>query len=874
MVAPLLATKIHVPPLRPGIVTRPRLVTRLDEVLERPSGVGLVSASAGFGKTTLISQWVVGTGHPAAWLSLDEGDGDVARFLGYLISALQTLDPDFGAGLLNLLQSPQPPPVEILLTALLNEIAALPGPFILVLDDYHTLDSEPVDDALNFLVGNLPPQMRLVIASREDPPLPLARLRVRGQLTELRAANLRFTPAEAADFLNRMMGLNLPAEDIAALESRTEGWIAGLQLAALSMQGNSDITAFIQSFTGSHRFVLDYLMEEVLRHQPQDIQDFLLRTSILDRMCGPLCDAVLGTLNTSSHLLETLERGNLFIVPLDNERRWYRYHHLFGDFLRQRLLASALTEDENGIAELHIHASQWLEQNDLLPEAFQHAVAANDVSRAERLAESPAMPRHFRSVSNTIIRWLDGLPKAVKDARPSLWVRSAAANLVAGQTAGVAESLQAAETALQAFPAEDPQTRSLTGRIASARATLALTQYQPAEIFAHARRALEYLPPEDLASRFTAFWAMGFASYLQGNRAAALENYQQAVAAARVSGEPFPLILSTSGLGHVQELETRLREAVQTYESVLPLAGEHPIPSFTEIYIGLARVYYEWNDLERAADYGEKSLHLAHQYDKNVDRFLISEAFLARLKLAQGNRQAAANLLTRPAQAAQQPNFAQRMPEVIADLVIVSLGLGQLAAAGEFAKTHPLPLSQARVLLAQGKPASALHVLDALGAEMESRGWQDEKLRALVLQSLALHALDQKDSAAQTLAEALTLAEPDGFIRLFVDEGEPMRLLLLDWKQGAADLRLRTYADGILAAFPGPTTGSLLPEMLTPREVEVLGLIALGLSNTEISQRLYLALNTVKGYNQKIFGKLQAQNRTEAVARARELGLL
>ena len=396
MSIPILATKLYIPPLRPKVILRPHLIERLNEGLHRTPGVTVIAAPAGFGKSTLASEWISACHRPAAWLSLDEGDNDPTRFLTYLVAALQTIAPNIGKGVLAALDAsqPQPPSSEALLTTLLNEIAALPDQLILVLDDYHAIDSKSIDEALTFLLKHLPSQMHLVITTREDPHLPLARLRARGQLTELRAADLRFTPAEAAEFLNQVMGLNLSAEDIAALETRTEGWIAGLQLAALAMlamQGHQDTASFIQSFTGSHHFIMDYLIEEVLQQQAKSVQTFLLRTSILDRMCGPLCDAVMLTSSASGQeTLESLERANLFIVPLDNERRWYRYHHLFGDLLRQRLRQSfpSTTEDDNNhVNELHIRASRWYEDNGFGLEAFQHAAAAHDVDRADRLIE-------------------------------------------------------------------------------------------------------------------------------------------------------------------------------------------------------------------------------------------------------------------------------------------------------------------------------------------------------------------------------------------------------------------------------------------------------------------------------------------------------
>src|ERR687885_49770 len=393
MSTPVIATKLFIPPLRPNAVPRSRLIARLNEGLHRK--LTLIPAPAGFGKTTLVSAWVAGYGQPTAWLSLDDGDNDPACFLTYLVAALQTIAPNIGAGVLGVLQSPQPSPAESILTALLNEITIIPNNFVLILDDYHLLDAKPVDHALTFLLEHLPPQMHLVITTREDPQLPLARLRARGQMTELRAADLRFTAAEAAVFLKEAMGLELAADDIAALEDRTEGWIAGLQLAALSLQAQHDASNFIQSFTGSHHFIMDYLVEEVLHQQPTSVQTFLLRTSILDRLCGPLCDSVLRDPSGSGQAtLEYVERANLFLVPLDNERRWYRYHHLFADLLRQRLHQAGGSAGD--VTELHSRASEWYEDNGLELEAFLHAAAVNDLDRAERLIEGQGVPLQFR----------------------------------------------------------------------------------------------------------------------------------------------------------------------------------------------------------------------------------------------------------------------------------------------------------------------------------------------------------------------------------------------------------------------------------------------------------------------------------------------
>jgi LuxR family maltose regulon positive regulatory protein len=890
----LLSTKLYIPSTRSQLVSRPHLIQQLDESLH--CKLALISAPAGFGKTTLVSTWVTqkleGDGtkkeagktahsYKAAWLSLDPGDSDPARFLTYLIAALQTIAPNFGEGLLGALQSPQLPPIESILTSLVNEIAAMPEHFILVLDDYHVIDSGPVDEALAFLIENQPQQMSVIIATREDPDLPLARLRARGQLTELRAADLRFTPSEAAQFLNQVMKLHLSPENIAALEARTEGWIAGLQLAALSMQGDQDSKNFIQSFTGSHRFVLDYLMEEVLARQPERVQTFLLRTSILERMCGPLCDAVL--LDPSipgQETLERLERANLFIVPLDNKRRWYRYHHLFADLLRQRLQQSSASagNGEGFVNELHLRASQWYEDNGLELEAFQHAAAGNDIERAERLIDGTRIPLHFSGGVTPILEWLESLPTEVKNTRPSLWWRHAAMLLINGQTIGVGENLQAAEAALARIlqgAEPDEQTRNLIGQIAAASATLALTRYDVEGMLTQSRRALEYLHPQNLFTRATANWSLGFAHTLLGDRAAARQAFTEGISLSQKIGAVFSAILSMIGLGTIQEADNQLRQAAETYRHILQLAGDHPQQIIGEAHLGLARVFYEWNDLDAAEQHTEQSLRLARQYESFIDRFIIAEVFLARLKLAQGDVEAAAALLVETDRSVREHNFVYRMPEVAAAQVLVFLSQGDLAAAAHLAQTHNLPTSQARVLLVQGDPSAALAVLGSWRRQVEEKGWKDEQLKAMILQALTYYARGDHTEALQTLADALALAEPGGFIRIFVDEGLSMARLL---SEAAAQGIMPGYVNILLAAFEEETKSSSpaqsLIETLSPRELEVLQLIAQGLTNDEIGKRLFLALDTVKGHNRRIFDKLQVQRRTEAVARARELGLL
>ncbi len=906
MSTPILATKLHIPSPRPKVVSRPRLIERLNEGLYRK--LTLISAPAGFGKTTLVSEWLAGCSQPAAWLSLDERDNDPTRFLVYLISALQMVAAQqpsvgtIGEGVLTVLQSPQPPPTESVLTPLLNEITTIPDHFVVVLDDYHLIDAKPVDNALAFLVEHLPPQMHMVMATREDPPLPLARLRARSQLTELRATDLRFTPTEAATFLNQAMGLNLSAEEIAALETRTEGWIAGLQLAALAlrglasqglasqgqllMQGHEDTTDFIKSFTGSHRFVLDYLVEEVLQQQPESVQTFLLRTSILDRMCGPLCDAVLhkgagqhaASSDAGQATLEYLERANLFIVPLDAERRWYRYHHLFADLLRQRVTSSAGGE-KRGVAELHRRASQWYEDNGLEIEAFHHAAAANDVERAVRLVEGRGMPLHFRGAVVPVLNWLASLPTSLLDARPSLWVMYASALLFVSQLTDVEHKLQAAEAALQSA-APDDKTRDLVGHIAAIRATLAVTQHQIETIIVQSRRALAYLHPDNLPVRTATTWTLGYAYQLQGDRVAAGQAYSEALAISQAIGHFIITIMTTLGLGSLEEADNQLYLAAQTYQHVLELMGDPPLSVACEAYLGLARLYYEWNDMDAAQQHGQRSIQLARHLE-NTDRFVACEVFLARLKLAQGDVAGTAVLLAQADQSVRRHNFVLQIPQVAAAQVLMLLRQGQLVAAAQLAQMHALPISQARVYLARGDTAAALAVLGPWRQQVEAKGWADERLRTMVLQAVAHQVQGEKATAVKLVGDALALAEPGGFIRLFVDEGLPMAELL---SEAAAQGIMPDYVGKLLAVFEAETQKGTaksgmppvqpLGEPLSQRELEVLQLIAQGLSNREISQRLFLALDTVKGHNRRIFSKLQVQRRTEAVARARELGLV
>lgn len=872
MSAQLLATKLFIPHPREQMVARPHLSKTLEHGQHRK--LTILSAPAGFGKTTLLAEWCQQSQAPVAWLSLEQGDNDAARFLSYLIAALQTIVPELGKGVRAALQAPQPPPFDVLLTTLVNEIALLDTDIVLVLDDYHVLDAKPIDDALTFLIEHIPPRMHLVIATRQDPSFSLAQLRARDELAELRAADLRFTFSEASEFLNQVMGLNLTAHEIEQLETRTEGWAAGLQLAALSMRGLEDTASFIQSFTGSHRFVLDYLLEQVLQKQSEDIQTFLLCTSILDRMCGPLCDMVLDVpAGSGRHMLSELERANLFIFPLDNAREWYRYHHLWRDLLRQRL-----GQTDMHAAVLHQRASAWYENNDLIMEAFQHATAANDIARAERLLESGQIPFHFPGAVHMILDWLNSLPQAVLEAHPVLAARAGSLLLVIGITTGVEEKLDTAENALRDAAPNDG-TRNLLGEIASARATLALTRYQLDTVVAQAQRALEFLRPDNFAFGTYACWAQGVAYFIQGDRAAAQRALSQALALAQASGNPFAILLVLINLGALQEGDNQLDTALEMYRRALQLAGEPALSIAYEAHLGMARIFYERNDLDAAQHHGEIGLELARQYDRVIDRYIVCEVFLARVQLARGDTDGAVTQLAHIEQTARANNFLMRLPEIAATQIPALVRQKNLAAAAQLAQTYNLPLGQARVLLAQGDADAALRVLETFGQLTKEKNWVDERLSTMVIQTLALRAQDRLDFL-QVLDEALRLAKPSGMIRLFVDLGEPMRALLSDFKKRVRNPSLENYVNEILAAFASPSAAltksnaaAALVEPLTQRELEILQLIAQGYSNQEIGKRLFLALSTVKGYNRTLFDKLQVKNRTEAVARARAFGL-
>ncbi|WP_337913029.1 LuxR C-terminal-related transcriptional regulator [Paenibacillus arenosi] len=873
---------------------RSRLIDKLDKSAKH-NKLTLISASAGYGKTTLVSDWLACCKWATAWLSLDEGDNDPTRFFQYLFAAWQrmVINDEETAGPLNIVHSPPLPSIDLLLPMLIHKMTATTENCLVVLDDYHVIQSETIHRAVATLLERMPDHVHLIIISREEPLLPLSKLRARGQVTEIRVSDLRFTYSEAAEFLEHTMELHLSPEETALLETRTEGWIVGLQLAALSIKNKDEAAGLILSFTGSQRFVIDYLVEEVLQRQSANVQLFLMRTSILDRLCGSLCEAVIhsgdgepnGQDDSGQYMLEYLEQSNLFIIPLDNERRWYRYHHLFADFLRQRFCRHliATTQNKNqSVAELHLRASEWYENHSIEIEAFHHAVAAHDIERAVRLLVGNGMPLLFRGAVAPALTWLDSLSHTQLNEQPVLWVLYASGLLISGRVSEVESKLKAAEHVIQ-LAGKNEANRDLLGHIASIRATIAVSKHEAETILIESRRALELASLNNIPVRTAATWSLGYAYQLQGDRDSASKCYMDALSSSQKIGHVIITIMSSLGLGMLREWENQLNMAAETYQYVLKLAGDTPLPAACEAHLGLARICYEWNDLQTALQHGQVSVQLAKQLE-HTDRAVAGEVLLAKLKLVQGDVGGAAATISRAEYVANQYHFKHQLPNIAEVQVHMWIQQEHVTAAHTWSKKYNLPLSQARVHLAQGDTATALAIVEAAIQKVEGSESKDERLKIIILLAIVLYAHGEQTKALGAIREALTMGEPHGFIRSFIDEGMRMKKLL---GEASAHRIMPHYTAKLLAQFVGedqihPSIWNerqldperVLIEPLTARELEVLYLIAQGLSNDEISNQLYIALPTVKGHNRVIFEKLQVKRRTEAVARARQLGLL
>lgn len=917
MPSAILATKLFIPAVRPNVVARTRLTERLNAGLERK--LTLISAPAGFGKSTLASAWVAGCGRPAAWLSLDAGDSDSIRFLNYLIAALQMVDASVGVGARAALESPSPPSLEATLSAVLNDVAALRDDFVLVFDDYHAVDARPIDDAVAFMLEHAPRQMHLVIVTREDPSLPLARLRGQNQLTELRASDLRFSSQEAAAFLGQAMGLHLSTADVAALEARTEGWITGLQLAALAVQGTlaaggqDDASAFIASFGGSHRFVLDYLVEEVIKQQPERVQRFLIRTSLLDRLCGPLCASVLsGDVADAQDELDHLERANLLLVALDDRREWFRYHHLFAEALRARLAR----EGSDLRRELHQRASEWFARNALPHEAIGHALAAQDFSRAADLIEMEARPMLTHHEEATWRGWAQALPDPVVRVRPVLCVYFALALLPWAPDAAD-QRLREAERWLDRtrqgddlagapagamVVADAAELRSAPGTLAVARAYHAGARGDATGMLQHAQRAVQVLPAQDTFWRGAATSLLGIASWANGDLEGAYASMSRGLADIRATGGIDSAIGAMYLMADVRLAQGRLHEAARICRAALAEVDAHagPTPQGTaDLHVILSDVHLAQGNAAEALEH----LHAARaldDYTRLVEARHRWHVAMALFEHAQGHLDQALARLDE----AERLHLGGPIPEarpIAALKAQVWIAQGRLDAAHAWARDRNLVIADepsyarefehltlARLVLAMNRLVlrrdavrDALGLLERLLRPAEAGARIGSTVEILMLQALAHDALGDASAAGAAFRRALILAEPEGFAQIFVAAGRAVtRLLTEAAARGVAPDYTRRLLAALGAATPkgdaaeAANAHTALIEPLSERELEVLRLVAEGLSNLEIAQRLSVSLSTVKGHNLRSFGKLQVQRRTEAIARARELGLL
>ena len=894
------------PPLRPGWVARPRLLAKLEA--KPHTKLILVSAPAGYGKTTLVTTWLRQQADVAiCWLSLDEDDSDPQQFFRYLAETIRPL-PGSQSQLSQLLPANQPIPVKTMMKAFVHDVVPAAEPFILVLDDYHTLDAPDVDDALATLLDLMPPQMTLALTSRSDPGFPLSRLRARGQLIELRADDLRFTEGEATKFLQQTMGLTLQPEQIAALENRTEGWIAGLQMAALSMQNREDVAAFINSFKRSHRFIMDYLLEEVLQQQPAEVQDFLLETAVLNQLTGSLCDALTGESNGQA-VLESLDRANLFLVPLDNERRWYRYHHLFADLLRQRL---AQEQPDLG-TPLHQRASDWYAANGRSNDAIRHALAANDFERAARQMEL-AWSIIYTHRSDPWWQSLDVLPDSVVRLRPVLIVSYAWAHLIFHSERDACEQrLQEAEQWLKRSEAErealgmvvvdEEKFKRLPVSMASARAVAALVADDTVGAIRHARQALDLLPEDDHLGRALPEPILGLSYFANGALLSATETFSNSFNSSYGSGNLIAAISMKSLLADIQMVQGRLHDARQTCEQTLQLVlhaqDDLNVRGTANLLLSLSEIHRQQGESKTAADYRQQSDALSKQASNSTYQYR-SRLALADRKVSQGAFDEALLHLDEDDPWFEQVHLSEMRP-LAAIKARVWIKQGRLDKAVAWVSEQRLSVDDAliylhefnhmtlaRLLIAQYKNGlgddaihQAIRLLERLLQAAEAGKRNGSIIEILILQALAHEAQNNISAALSPLTKALTLARPESYVRIFVDEGLPMLKLL---SETAVRGIMPSYCEKLLAAFAAeghsidtetsPALAQSLVDPLTEREMEILSLIATGLKNKEIAATLFVSVNTVYYHTKNLYSKLGVNSRTQAITRAKELDLL
>ncbi len=897
MTSSLLKTKLHIPLIRSELVSRPRLIERLETGLD--GKLTLLSAPAGFGKTTLLSEWVTRFQDRAAWLSLDKEDNDQARFWTYLIAALQTVQAGLGQDALRLLQAPQQPATQAILTLLLNEVVALPQGAILVLDDYHLISDPGIHEGIAFLLEHLPPQMHVALSTRADPPLPIHRLRARGQLTELRSDDLRFSAGEATAFLNAAMGLDLAREDVEALEARTEGWIVGLQLAALSLRGRADAHEFIAGFSGGHHYVLEYLSEEVVRRQPEPVQRFLMQTSILDRLCGPLCNAVRFGFSKSptaeidgEAMLTHLRQRNLFILPVDDEYRWYRYHHLFADLLGNLRRKEWPPEY---IRELHLRASDWYDRNGWTAEAVSHALAAQDFQRTAQLIERNSLAMVSRGELITLLRWIDALPEDVAHSRPWLCVHQAWPLTLAGKADDVEPLLRQIEG--QVVPGDlRPDAEEILGNVAAMRAMLATMRGDMPQAVELAHRADELLPADNLIPRNTIPFTLASAYYAEGELAKAGQALTEELKIGRAADNLWTVVRSLCDLADLHIMQGQLRRATDLVQEALQKAEERGARQFGTVgyaLVKLGEILYERDDLVAARDHVLEGVNLMQGWQQPYE-MVGGYTALATILQAQNDTEGALEALQNAETIrSQHPNY--RKLNTMVHGCRIRLCLAQDGPAHAARQAMGIQLGEtgapifreqeqmilARVLIAQQRWNEALPLLARLAEEAETGGRFGRLIEILVLQAMARQAQRDTAQALIALEKALAMGEPEGYVRIFVEQGAPMATLL---QQAAARGITPQYVSGLLAAFgteeneiaaaPSPPTTPSLVEPLTGRELEVLQLLGEGCSNRDIAGALVITLNGVKKHTSNIYGKLGVHSRTQAVVRAQELGLL
>ncbi|MBI4671430.1 MAG: hypothetical protein HY741_07155 [Chloroflexi bacterium] len=922
---PLLRTKLFAPTHHGAWVPRERLLERLNDGLRLGHKLILVSAPPGFGKTTLISEWLLQSPaiaahsswqsnvqdalpssirHPlSAWLALDEGDNDTARFMAYLYAALETLGGQKAEWheLRELLKISPLPGVETLLVAALNLLQSdtPPAPHVLVLEDYHVIHNTELHRALAYWLDHAPPALHLVITSRADPSLPLARLRARMQLTEVRAADLRFTPEEAASFLQDTMGLALTPAQIAALEERTEGWVAGLQLAALSLQKGQDADAMLRAFTGTHRYIMDYLVEEVLQREPESIQTFLLHTSLLERFNASLCDAVTPAEISAGAQIEYLERRNLFVIPLDDRREWYRYHHLFAEVLRQRLRRV----HPERVTDLYLRASDWFHAHALRHEAIQTAITALAYERAAQWIEASADEMLQMGEHETLRRWLAALPARTLDAHPALWLKRAAAFVISHQLDAAEAAFQRAQSALENIAASAERS-ALASQCAAIGATVALNRNDVARTLSLGQQALDTLDAHHTLERASVLLHIGVAYDWDGQLGRAAECFTESRQLCEQSGDLPGALLAISNLGAAEKTRARYHRAAEIFREGMQVGAAQNAnyqPGAIYLYTDLSEVLYEWNDLSGARPLIEQVLERSELLGLTRAR-VTGYRLDARWLAARGKTNKALAKIAQATQLAQ----AHKIPDHYASparalQVILWLNTNQLPDAVGWAEQSGLEadtpldkprqeeyLALARVRLAQGAPQRARVLLERLIADATTRGRTENAIWGLAILALVYQAQNEMDAARATLARALMLAQAQNFVRTFLDLGEPMRALLTAFKRRSEKQpeygSLQNYLGNLIAAFspapaaPKPTAApppTALPEnveALTDRELQVLHLVAQGLADKQIANQLVVATGTVKRHLNNIYGKLGVNSRTQALARARQVG--